>query len=101
MIFSKKIDIPKDIKSSLWNRLGLRKEIVLYASGADERKNHARLIRAYAALPITLRKKYQLVLVGKMPEFHTEKFKNIGKDAGNPNPSAYEEKTKSLQRLYR
>lgn len=99
--FFKKIDIPKDIKSSLWNRLGLRKEIVLYASGPDERKNHARLIRAYAALPITLRKKYQLVLVGKMPEFHTEKFKNIGKDAGlEPNELVLTDYVSDEEMLY-
>lgn len=80
--FFQKIDVPSHIEATLRRRLGLERGIVLYSSGADERKNHDRLIRAYAALPMILRKNHQLVLVGKMPEFHIEKFKKVGKEAG-------------------
>lgn len=50
------------------SRLNIVKPIVLYTGGADNRKNITGLIKAFASLPLDLRKRYQLVMAGKMPD---------------------------------
>lgn len=45
----------------IYEDFGLERAFVLYNGGADERKNLPRLIRAFAALPVDLRKKHQLL----------------------------------------
>jgi len=44
---------------------GLRGQFILTVLGEDPRKNLDRLLKAYAALPIALRKQYQLLIAGK------------------------------------
>lgn len=51
--------------ASLPEKWGIARPFVLYAGGADERKNLPRLLQAYAALPTALRHIHQLVLAGK------------------------------------
>jgi glycosyltransferase involved in cell wall biosynthesis len=46
-------------------RYGIAPRFVLYFGGFDLRKNVPRLIEAYAALPASLRKEYQLVIAGR------------------------------------
>lgn len=43
-------------------------QFLLYTGGADPRKNLKRLLSAYSGLPNDLRKRYRLVLAGKIPE---------------------------------
>jgi len=57
-------------------------EFILYTGGSDYRKNLPRLINAYAQLPVTIRKMYQLVFVGKMPEVDLQNLKQHAAQAG-------------------
>ena len=50
---------------------------IYYVGGHDERKNVSTLIRAYAALPGTLRQQYPLVLAGKAVGTNPLLFPNI------------------------
>lgn len=50
------------------SRLNIVKPFVLYTGGADNRKNITGLIKAFASLPHNLRKQYQLVMAGKIPD---------------------------------
>lgn len=47
--------------------LGIQKPFVMYTGGFDEHKNLKALIEAFSFLPVNLRSRYQLVLVGKVP----------------------------------
>lgn len=47
-------------------RYGIGPRYILYFGGFDLRKNVPRLVRAYAALPETLRRDYQLVIAGRI-----------------------------------
>lgn len=47
-------------------RPGIGDEFVLYTGGMDYRKNVGGLLQAYAALPQSLRERYELVLVGRL-----------------------------------
>lgn len=66
----------------LYRKYNLRDSFILYSGGADERKNLQRLIRAYAALPIHLRAKHQLVLAGKMPDQTIKQLKQVAISSG-------------------
>lgn len=57
-------------------RLGISKQFIMYSGATDDRKNHRGLIDAYALLPRSVRRKYQLVLVGKLPEIHRQHFES-------------------------
>ncbi|MBD8481806.1 glycosyltransferase family 4 protein [Pseudomonas coleopterorum] len=50
------------------------KPYFMYSGATDDRKNHLGLISAYAQLPILFRHKYQLVLVGGLPDDHRYRF---------------------------
>lgn len=52
-------------RNEAYSRLGLSRPSVFYTGGLDERKNVDTLIRAYAALPNSLRERHQLVVAGK------------------------------------
>lgn len=52
---------------AILDRLGLKRQFILYTGGADDRKNLFVLLQAFAGLPQSLRRKHQLVLAGKMP----------------------------------
>lgn len=51
-------------RKALYVRHGIHKPFVLYVGAADERKNLARLIQAFAALPDALRDAHQLAIAG-------------------------------------
>lgn len=53
------------LNNNLLNHLSITKPFVLYVSHFHRYKNYARLVKAYAALPLELRKAHQLVLVGQ------------------------------------
>lgn len=66
----------------LLSRMGVRRPFVLYAGGADERKNLPRLVRAYGALPADLRSRYQLVIVGKLQDDAIARLQQDARAAG-------------------
>ena len=69
-------------RSELCQRFGITKPFVMYAGGADERKNLFRLIEAYAALEPEVKKTHQLVFVGKMPVNYVKAFHLVAKKYG-------------------
>jgi glycosyltransferase involved in cell wall biosynthesis len=52
--------------SAVRERYGIDSKYILYFGGFDKRKNVTRVVRAYAALPKSLRDEYQLVLAGRL-----------------------------------
>ena len=78
----KPISIDADVARPLYDKVGITRPFVLYAGGADERKNLPRLIQAYASLPSSLRDQLQLLFAGKMPIGHVANFKQQAKLAG-------------------
>ncbi len=52
--------------NSLPPHWGVTRGFVLYTGGTDERKNLARLIQAFAAMPHALRHQHQLLFAGKL-----------------------------------
>lgn len=72
-------------KTTLWQKYGIKRPFIMYTGGADERKNIARLIQAFAQLVPELRMQYQLVLVGKMPDNYVQKYLDIARQHGLTN----------------
>jgi len=60
----------------------IKRPYVLYAGGADERKNLGRLVQAYASQSAELRRSYQLVLAGKFPESEVSRLHEIAREHG-------------------
>ncbi len=56
------------------SRFGLSKEYLMYSGATDDRKNHLRLIEAYAKLPDSIRSQYQLAFIGGLSLDHRERF---------------------------
>lgn len=69
-------------KKNFQEKFNIYRSFVLYAGGADERKNLTRLIQAYAALPREIRRNHQLVLAGKMPDGDVVRIWQLAKSAG-------------------
>jgi glycosyltransferase involved in cell wall biosynthesis len=63
-------------------RFGLSKAYLMYSGATDPRKNHIRLIQAYAQLPDQIKKNHQLAIVGGMPDAHKEAFMAEAKRCG-------------------
>src|SRR3546814_1885874 len=59
---------------------GITRPYMLYVSAFEIRKNHAGLIRAYAALPTSVRAQHQLVLGGGVGA--VEHLRSIALEAG-------------------
>ncbi len=70
------IEVSQLDERAIRSKFGITKPFVMYSGATDERKNHLRLIEAFSILPIELREKYQLVLVGHLPNVHREKFES-------------------------
>tara|TARA_R110001583_G_scaffold132895_1_gene284806 strand:+ start:1627 stop:3000 length:1374 start_codon:yes stop_codon:yes gene_type:complete len=54
--------------NSMLSDFPITREFVLYSGACDERKNLKGLLNAFAKLKSEIRKKYQIVLVGKYPD---------------------------------
>ena len=74
--------IEPSVSVALKNRLDIHHSFVLYAGGADDRKNLPRLMEAWASLPLDLRNNNQLVLAGRMPEGNISELKHIASKNG-------------------
>ena len=61
---------------------GVKRPFVLYTGGADKRKNLPLLIRAFAALPASIRDRHQLVFAGKLLEIESSQLRREAKSAG-------------------
>lgn len=66
--------IPR-VTSLFISDLGISKPFLMYTSATDARKNHLRLIEAYAKLHPLIRKMHQLVFAGGMPIDHQKNFR--------------------------
>ena len=78
----KSVDVSPADKQAIFNKFGITRSFVMYSGATDERKNHLRLIKAFSLLPIELRKKYQLAIVGHLPEEHRKKFEDYTEFCG-------------------
>ncbi len=74
--------IPASQKIELMARYGLVGEFVMYTGGIDYRKNIEGLIRAYALLPISLRKKIQLAIVCSVQDVEKTRLEVLAQEAG-------------------
>jgi glycosyltransferase involved in cell wall biosynthesis len=78
----KPLDYSPEQQRSFCQGLGITKPFLFYTGGADERKNLPRLIKAFAKINPRLRKQYQLVFAGKMPQSSQDQLKKIAREAG-------------------
>lgn len=76
------LSLNNEEKLQLQNRINLKKPFIMYTGGADERKNIHNLIRAFAEMNRFLGERYQLVIVGKMPEEYSRSFKQTAIKCG-------------------
>jgi len=78
----KPLNISEDEKEVICKRHKITKDFVMYTGGMDPRKNIEGLIRAYAGLPIEVRREYQLVIVfAKMPD-ERQNLEHLAKNHG-------------------
>lgn len=63
-------------------KFGLTRPFILYTGGADQRKNLPRLIRAFAALPKSLREAHHLLLAGRMSEDVVLSLQHVAESSG-------------------
>lgn len=76
------LNLSEDEKWQVCSKAGISRPFIMYTGGADERKNLQRLIEAYASIPKVLRKQYQLVFVGKMPEGNVRGYFDAARNLG-------------------
>lgn len=62
------VDVSLETKISLFDRIGLSRDFIMYTGGADHRKNIDGLIRAYASLSKDIKEQYQLAIVCSMSD---------------------------------
>lgn len=70
----KKVEIDQEFKNHTFLKFGIEKKFILYSGASDERKNHIGLIEAFSHLPKKIRKDFQLVFAGGLPEENRQKF---------------------------
>ena len=76
------INLTSEDRESLNNRIGISRPFVMYTGGADDRKNLNKLIEAYSLMPDLVRREFQLVLVGRMPESVVDSLKLTANSSG-------------------
>lgn len=72
-----KVDISSQQKNTLFKKFGIAGSFIMDTGGDDERKNISRLVEAYAKLPESLIKKYQLVIVCKLQKSSVERYTEL------------------------
>ena len=78
----RRVRVKASVAQRLCERFGLTKRFILYSGATDERKNHLRLIAAYARLSPDIRSNHQLLFAGGTPPNHVEKFKQYARALG-------------------
>lgn len=74
--------VTDEARVELARRFGIDRPYILYVSATDDRKNHIRLLTAYASLPQALRSEHQLVLAGRLPDDHRARFTDHAASVG-------------------
>ncbi|MCY7388957.1 MAG: glycosyltransferase, partial [Burkholderiales bacterium] len=69
-------------KLALLGKSGIEKPFLLFTGSFDSRKNHDRLVEAFAKIPLALRGKYQLVIIGKGTIDQVSRLRALGRDHG-------------------
>ncbi|MCY7388067.1 MAG: glycosyltransferase, partial [Burkholderiales bacterium] len=69
-------------KLALLGKSGIDKPFLLFTGSFDSRKNHDRLVEAFAKIPLALRGKYQLVIIGKCTIDQVSRLGALGRDHG-------------------
>jgi glycosyltransferase involved in cell wall biosynthesis len=70
----KPISLTEGKKKKILDKFGFKRPILMCSGATDERKNHIRLIKAFALLPLALRKAHQLAIVGGLSIAHEKQF---------------------------
>jgi glycosyltransferase involved in cell wall biosynthesis/ADP-heptose:LPS heptosyltransferase len=78
----KKIALTEAKQQAIRAKFSIPQEFVLYTGGADERKNLARLVTAYAQLPTNVRQIHRLVMAGRMPSGEVTALQTRAREAG-------------------
>jgi glycosyltransferase involved in cell wall biosynthesis len=74
--------VPEAVAAALRQRLGIRRPFVLCSGASDARKNHLRLLSAYARLEPEVRARHQLVMVGEVPDSHRRRMTRHMRECG-------------------
>ena len=80
--FFRQVTATEDDVAALRNRYAIRKKFLMYTSSFDARKNQESLIKAFASLPMSVRSKYQLVIVGNGWDGVYHHLRQVGEKAG-------------------
>ena len=75
-------EIAADKKLTLLEKSGIEKPFLMFTGSFDIRKNHARLVKAFALLDSALRDQYQLLIVGKGEDKQIASLKSIAQQHG-------------------
>ena len=76
------LQISANAKSDLLKKFGIEKQFLMFTGSFDVRKNHGRLVEAFAKIPSALRDQYQLLIVGKGEDKQISRLKLIAQKHG-------------------
>lgn len=77
-----RMDVLPRVEEDLRRRLGLPRPFLMYTGGIDYRKNIEGLIRAFAALPDSLRRSRQLAVVCSVSDESRRELQKLARDHG-------------------
>ena len=69
--------VDENARALLFRKSGITKPFLMFTGSFDVRKNHERLVKAFARVPANLRGKYQLLIVGKGAERQIASLKAV------------------------
>ena len=75
-------EIAADKKLKLLKKSGIEKPFLMFTGSFDIRKNHVRLVKAFAKLAPALRDQYQLLIVGKGEDKQISRLKSLAQKHG-------------------
>ena len=76
------LEIAAESKSQLLSKAGIVKPFLMFTGSFDVRKNHERLVNAFAKIASALRVQYQLVIIGKGEDRQIARLKALGQSHG-------------------
>lgn len=75
-------EIAANAKSELLGRFAIDKPFLLFTGSFDSRKNHARLVKAFAKISPPLRQRYQMLFIGKDDNHRISHLKTVAQQHG-------------------
>lgn len=78
----KKIEINHETEQKIRSKYNLQRPFIMYTGGIDHRKNIEGLIRAYALLPVNVRKGHQLAIVCSVQDHARNSLQLLADKAG-------------------